>query len=212
VSEYLGRIDFLADHDPLTLLPNRRSFHKRLSASLASGRTGVVVMLDMDNFKAINDTLGHVFGDGLLKQIADRLAGTAGDGAFVSRFGGDEFLLLYEYNTSDALDGYIAPCGICSRSRWRLRACASAWNSAWAWRGIRGQHTVRNPHHVLGFGHVRGEEGRQEQVSFLRGGHGLPCPFPPGDETDARGSPVPGRIPVGVPAAGAAVRRHRHRL
>ena len=107
VSEYLGRIDFLADHDPLTLLPNRRSFHKRLSASLADGKTGVVVMLDMDNFKTINDTLGHVFGDSLLKQIAIRLAGTAGKDTFVSRFGGDEFLLLCEYETSEALETYI---------------------------------------------------------------------------------------------------------
>lgn len=107
VSEYLGRIDYLADHDPLTSLPNRRSFHKRLSESLAAGNTGVVIMLDMDNFKAINDTLGHVFGDSLLQRIAERLAEVAGEAAFVSRFGGDEFLLLYEYNSQEALDSFI---------------------------------------------------------------------------------------------------------
>ena len=107
VSEYLGRIDFLADHDPLTNLPNRRSFHRRLTQSLSKGDAGVVIMLDMDNFKSINDTLGHVFGDSLLQRIAERLSGVAGEYAFVSRFGGDEFLLLYEQQSQGDLDAFV---------------------------------------------------------------------------------------------------------
>ena len=107
VSEYLGRIDFLADHDPLTNLPNRRSFHRRLTESMSNGGTGVVILLDMDNFKSVNDTLGHVFGDSLLQRIAERLSHAAGEHAFVSRFGGDEFLLLYEQQSQEDLDAFV---------------------------------------------------------------------------------------------------------
>jgi diguanylate cyclase (GGDEF)-like protein len=107
VSDSLTRIDYLAEHDPLTNLPNRRSFHKRLSRSLSDKRSGVVIMLDMDNFKSINDTLGHVFGDSLLQCIAERLSGLASQQAFVSRFGGDEFLLLLDEPGQNAIEAFV---------------------------------------------------------------------------------------------------------
>ncbi len=91
------KIHFLADHDPLTNLPNRRRFHEKLNRALLSKKRGAVLMLDMDNFKSINDTLGHIFGDKVLQMSADLLASFSSPSIFISRFGGDEFLMLFEF-------------------------------------------------------------------------------------------------------------------
>jgi diguanylate cyclase (GGDEF)-like protein len=91
-------IRLLAEHDPLTDLPNRRLFQEHLSTILEQGGTGAVIMLDLDNFKGINDTLGHVFGDLVLQYVAQKLNETASSHTFISRFGGDEFLILLEYH------------------------------------------------------------------------------------------------------------------
>jgi diguanylate cyclase (GGDEF)-like protein len=93
-------IRFLAEHDPLTDLPNRRMFDEQLSKRLSSGRSGSVIMMDLDNFKGINDTLGHIFGDKVLKLIGKKLKATASDYTFVSRFGGDEFLIALDNEDS----------------------------------------------------------------------------------------------------------------
>lgn len=89
-------INFLALHDSLTRLPNRRQFIDLLTAKLSSGKRGAVILLDLDDFKGINDTLGHVFGDRVIEGIAERLAEVADENVVVSRFGGDEFLVLVE--------------------------------------------------------------------------------------------------------------------
>lgn len=93
-------IRFLAEHDPLTNLPNRRKFHNMLNQVLNRGGKGAVVLLDLDNFKGINDTLGHMFGDKVLQHISQKLQEFASEKVFVSRFGGDEFLLLFECEDS----------------------------------------------------------------------------------------------------------------
>jgi diguanylate cyclase (GGDEF)-like protein len=80
--------------DELTGLPNRRGLEKQLAAVLASGRGATVVVLDLDRFKDINDTLGHRTGDGLLKMVAGRLAGSVPDDATVARLAADEFAVL----------------------------------------------------------------------------------------------------------------------
>lgn len=90
-------IDFLAYHDPLTELPNRRKFIEILSKRIRSEQRGAVILLDLDDFKVINDIRGHVFGDRVLEMIAQRFEGVADHRLFVSRFGGDEFLFLIEY-------------------------------------------------------------------------------------------------------------------
>jgi len=95
------KIHFLADHDPLTNLPNRRLFHETLNQALDSQKRGAVLMLDMDNFKSINDTLGHIFGDKVLKMTADLLETFKSPSIFVSRFGGDEFLILFEFGDAN---------------------------------------------------------------------------------------------------------------
>lgn len=100
IKDQNDQIDYLADHDPLTNLPNRRSFHRKLENTLSLGESGTVILLDMDNFKSINDSLGHVFGDKVLKIIADKLISTVSADVFVSRFGGDEFLILHKSNES----------------------------------------------------------------------------------------------------------------
>ena len=92
------RLDFLAMHDELTGLPNRRSFEERLMrAAGAADRhatTLAVHFIDLDDFKAVNDTLGHAAGDGLLRHVADRLRSLVDGDNLVARFGGDEFVVL----------------------------------------------------------------------------------------------------------------------
>jgi diguanylate cyclase (GGDEF)-like protein len=93
-------------HDPLTDLPNRTLFLDRLRLALErSRRTGAKVallFLDVDNFKQVNDTLGHAAGDRLLGELADRLRKVLRAVDTVARFGGDEFTLLLEDLSSDS--------------------------------------------------------------------------------------------------------------
>jgi len=88
----------MAYHDSLTGLPNRKLFSDRTDIALAqagrSQKNVAVIMLDLDNFKDINDTLGHNVGDSLLKTTADRLKAAMRKSDTVARFGGDEFVLL----------------------------------------------------------------------------------------------------------------------
>jgi diguanylate cyclase (GGDEF)-like protein/PAS domain S-box-containing protein len=88
----------LAFYDPLTELPNRRLLLDRLSQSLAeskrSDRYGALMFLDLDNFKALNDTAGHAVGDLLLMQAAQRMKSCVREVDTVARFGGDEFVVM----------------------------------------------------------------------------------------------------------------------
>ncbi len=90
----------LAYFDPLTQLPNRRLMLDRLQQALASNirsfREGALLFIDLDNFKLLNDTLGHDVGDMLLKQVAQRLKLCVREGDTVARFGGDEFVVMLE--------------------------------------------------------------------------------------------------------------------
>jgi diguanylate cyclase (GGDEF)-like protein len=91
------RLDFLALHDELTGLPNRRSFEERLrlAAKAAHGAEALAVhFIDLDDFKGINDTLGHAAGDRLLRHVGERLRACIGNAGFAARFGGDEFVVL----------------------------------------------------------------------------------------------------------------------
>jgi diguanylate cyclase (GGDEF)-like protein/PAS domain S-box-containing protein len=95
-----GRIEQLAWYDPLTGLPNRNLLREQLRDSLAaiSGqkRRLAVLLIDLDRFKDVNDTLGHLVGDNLIKAAADVLRGIVGPDGTVARLGGDEFVVLVE--------------------------------------------------------------------------------------------------------------------
>ncbi|MGH2902057.1 MAG: putative bifunctional diguanylate cyclase/phosphodiesterase [Solirubrobacteraceae bacterium] len=90
-------IRYQAVHDPLTSLPNRALFQDRLVQALARpGAQIAVVLLDIDNFKLVNDSLGHSAGDELLMEIAPRLQTALRPGDTIARLGGDEFVVLLE--------------------------------------------------------------------------------------------------------------------
>jgi diguanylate cyclase (GGDEF)-like protein len=101
-------LEFLADHDPLTKLFNRRKLPVAVGDAVAearAGRTGALLYIDLDNFKVVNDTLGHEAGDRLLLTVADILRSTVRADDILVRFGGDEFvIILPDCPVSDALN------------------------------------------------------------------------------------------------------------
>jgi diguanylate cyclase (GGDEF)-like protein len=106
-------ISHLATHDPLTGLPNRALFIDRFEGSIKSAkRTGErisIMFIDLDGFKAVNDTHGHLFGDELLKFVASNLHQNVREMDTVARFGGDEFvILLPNIQNDDPLEEKIA--------------------------------------------------------------------------------------------------------
>jgi len=93
-------------HDSLTGLPNRALFSYRLAYAVVKGRRSpgsvAAVLLDLDRFKSINDSLGHEVGDGILILVAERLLTVGSDAGVIARFGGDEYLALFEGTGTDA--------------------------------------------------------------------------------------------------------------
>lgn len=93
-----SRITYMAYHDTLTNLPNRNLFHDRLKVAIVqakrNGRMVAVMILDLDHFKTINDSLGHHIGDLLLKAVAERLTRCVREGDTIARTGGDEFTII----------------------------------------------------------------------------------------------------------------------
>jgi diguanylate cyclase (GGDEF)-like protein len=104
LEDQLEHNTYLALHDELTGLPNRRLFQDRLTVALErarrSGSKAALLVIDLDRFKQVNDTLGHHFGDILLQQVGLLLAGSVRNCDTVSRTGGDEFSVILEETTS----------------------------------------------------------------------------------------------------------------
>jgi len=119
------QLNWLAHYDPLTGLANRYRFREELAAQLRPEITAVracaVLCLDLDHFKTINDTLGHLAGDELLREVGGRLVACTRRSDTVARFGGDEFAVILrdvasideaEQLTQRLLDGLRAPCEV----------------------------------------------------------------------------------------------------
>jgi diguanylate cyclase (GGDEF)-like protein/PAS domain S-box-containing protein len=98
-------VRYLAFYDPLTHLPNRRLLLDRLRQALAASarreRHGALLFVDLDHFKNLNDTMGHILGDALLEQVAERLRRAVRKGDTVARLGGDEFVVMAEDLSGD---------------------------------------------------------------------------------------------------------------
>ena len=105
VAQRTRELQHLAEHDPLTQLPNRRQLFMHLKAAITRAETTGsyvgVFFLDLDNFKNINDSMGHAFGDRVLEAIAEQLRSTAGPGGFAARRGGDEFTVVCDSTARD---------------------------------------------------------------------------------------------------------------
>ncbi len=94
IQKYAERIEFLAVHDSQTMLYNRFKLTEIMISELRENRSGALILLDLDDFKNINDIFGHAYGDELLKKIAFNLTRVDCEKSTLFRFGGDEFLVL----------------------------------------------------------------------------------------------------------------------
>ena len=120
-----------AYHDPLTELPNRLLFMERLRSELADG-TGTlgVLFIDVDDFKIVNDSLGHAVGDALLVSVAGRLRHSVRPQDVVARLGGDEFaVMLPGVDDPDGRARRAWPRACCARSRRRCTP-ATSWSAS----------------------------------------------------------------------------------
>src|SRR6185312_12543934 len=114
------KIQHLAFYDSLTGLPNRRLLLDRLRHALAvsarNHRMGALLFIDLDNFKLLNDTLGHDMGDLLLRQVAPRLSSCVRESDTVARLGGDEFVVILMSDFSEDHDEALTQIStICER-------------------------------------------------------------------------------------------------
>jgi diguanylate cyclase (GGDEF)-like protein len=118
-----GDLAYLAHHDSLTGLPNRAALDAALAEAMASGRPALLASLDLNEFKRVNDTLGHATGDLLLCEVANRLRAAVRAGDVLARLGGDEFVVLVcglpDAGQAEAesvgqrlVDALAAPCSV----------------------------------------------------------------------------------------------------
>ena len=120
-----AQINHLARHDALTNLPNRAVFRSNLEDALKRASRGdavAVLCLDLDQFKAVNDTLGHPVGDALLQEVADRLRVCVRDTDTASRLGGDEFAII--------LTTSVEPVGVTSLASRIIESLSAPYNIA----------------------------------------------------------------------------------
>ena len=196
-------IEFLAKHDSLTQLPNRVQLNERLHLSLARHqrlqRRLYLLLVDLDDFRFINDNLGHEVGDQLLRIVAERLRACMRGGDPLFRIGGDEFVVLAE----EADDATAA--GLAERVLETLSApyqegdhsCPPASASA----AIRPTRTPGRLDALRRYGDVPGQVWRQERLLFLRSRYGGRSAAAVADRNRAAAGAAARRTAAGVPAA-----------
>ena len=126
-------LEHQATHDPLTGLPNRTAFMRHLGSLLAKARQGqriALLMLDLNRFKDVNDTLGHDVGDEVLREVARRFSSQLHGSALISRIGGDEFtVVLADVERRDVVESAVLAAPR-QPARRRSRRAASRSRSA----------------------------------------------------------------------------------
>ena len=156
----------LAYHDDLTGLPNRSLLHDRLGLAIAHADRQTshvaVLFIDLDDFKAVNDSFGHAFGDRFLVELATRLRSCVRGGDTVARFGGDEFVVLL-----DSVTGADDAAHVASKVRWRRRGPVPTRRPRSLDWGERRSRRVPERRHV---GRRARDERRREHVSRQAGG------------------------------------------
>lgn len=112
VKEKNEKLGFMAYHDPLTMIPNRKAFQERLEKTFLDAmrydRKFAVIQVDVDGFKSINDTYGHQVGDTVLQEVAERLKSSIRKNDYVARLGGDEFAVILDNIPSIHSAGILA--------------------------------------------------------------------------------------------------------
>jgi diguanylate cyclase (GGDEF)-like protein len=157
---------YQATHDSLTGLPNGRLFRERLARTLAElpgqDHTAAVLVLDIDRFKSVNDSLGHRIGDELLQRFAERLCSVLDDSDFMARPGGDEFFILMSHVRSPeevlrkvkrALDLFDQPIMV---GNYELYATTSVGASLYSTGGTDADTLIRNADTAMYFAKERG--------------------------------------------------------
>lgn len=112
ISSKNEKIEYIASHDVLTSLPNRTAFEKRIkqyfSAAVRYERLSALLMVDLNNFKSINDSMGHLAGDEVLTEIAKRIAHNIRASDMAARLGGDEFVIILDEINEESDAGIVA--------------------------------------------------------------------------------------------------------
>ncbi|WP_088547955.1 putative bifunctional diguanylate cyclase/phosphodiesterase [Paenibacillus aquistagni] len=107
LNQALGKLQHIAYYDTLTKLPNRELLKQRMIEGLTEEAPTAVLFLDLDHFKNVNDMLGHSAGDRLLQDVASLLSKTVGQSCFISRYAGDEFVLLMRYQQQKDIEAVV---------------------------------------------------------------------------------------------------------
>lgn len=107
LNQAFGKLEHIAYYDTLTKLPNRELLQGRMSKELSEGASIAVLFLDLDHFKNVNDMMGNNAGDQMLQNVASLLSDTAGHSCFISRYAGDEFVLLMRYQQQEEIEALV---------------------------------------------------------------------------------------------------------